>query len=276
MGGFVAGETICRRRAVTMQPPREFIRTAEAAADAARALAMQYFRGGLTVANKDDDSPVTAADRAVEARIKEVILTRHPTHGFFGEEGGEAGADDGEWRWVIDPIDGTKSFVTGNRTFGCLIALLHRGRAVLGVIDHAALDERWLGVAGRATTHNGVACRASDCRDLARATLYATTPDMFAGAAATRFARLSAKARFRAFGGDCYSYGLLASGFVDLICEAQMKPYDFLALSPVVEGAGGVISDWRGERLGADSDGTVLASANRELHAAALATLTPP
>ena len=253
-------------------PPDAFVETAVAAADAARRITVRYFRTGLVVASKDDRSPVTAADRETEQRVKDLILARHPTHSIEGEETG--GTDnDGEWRWVIDPIDGTKSFATGNPTFGTLIALLHRDRPVIGIIDHAALDERWVGITGRGTTHNGAPCATSAADAPADGSIYTTTPDMFAGASLEKFNGLSAAFRFRVFGGDCYCYGLLSSGFTEAVCEARMNPYDFMALIPVVEGAGGVITDWRGERLTSDSNGEVLATANQALHRAALAKL---
>jgi histidinol phosphatase-like enzyme (inositol monophosphatase family) len=167
---------------------------------------------------------------------------------------------------VIDPIDGTKSFISGMPTFGTLIALLDGGTPVLGVVDHPALRERWVGRVGLPTRCNGVVCRTSACTLLADAGLYATTPDMFKGAARTRFEAVSGRARMRRFGGDCYAYALLASGFIDAVIEAGLQPYDFLALVPVIEGAGGVITDWQGRPLGLDSDGQVVAAATRALH----------
>ena len=257
--------------------PESYIDTALAAADAARVVTRRYFRARLDIGEKDDRTPVTIADRETERVIRDMILARHPAHGFLGEEGGASGHDEigsggDEWRWVVDPIDGTKSFATGNPTFGTLIALLRRGRAVLGIIDHAALDERWIGIAGRATTHNGVPCATNSVTRLADATLHATTPDMFTRSALARFDLLSQACRFRVFGGDCYAYGLLSCGFAGLVCEA-LQPHDYLALIPVVEGAGGVISDWQGKRLTLHSNGEVLAAANGALHRAALACL---
>lgn len=253
-------------------PPQQFIETAVAAADAARLVTAGYFRTGVEVSNKHDRSPVTVADREAEQRIMELIVARHPAHSFLGEETGATGSDE-EWRWVIDPIDGTKSFATGNPTFGTLIALLHHGRPVIGIIDHGALDERWVGVKGRDTTHNDASCATSAVERLADGSLYTTTLDMFAGETLAQFNRLSGAFRFRVFGGDCYGYGLLSSGFTEAVCEAQMKPHDYMALVPVIEGAGGVITDWRGGRLTSASDGRVLAAANARLHQAALACL---
>ena len=252
--------------------PDPFVETALAAADAARLVSAEYFRAGVDVANKHDRTPVTVADHETERCIKELILARHPSHSFLGEESGATDNDE-EWRWVIDPIDGTKAFVTGNPTFGTLIALLHRGQPVLGIIDHVALDERWVGVQGRQTTHNGAPCTTSAVAQLADASIYTTTLDMFSGETLAMFNRLSGAFRFRVFGGDCYCYGLLSSGFTEAVCEARMNPHDYMALIPVIEGAGGVITDWHGARLTSTSDGQVLASANVHLHQAALACL---
>lgn len=254
------------------EPIEPMVETAIAAADAARLVTTRYFRAELDIASKRDRSPVTIADFEAERRIKDLILGRHPRHSFLGEETGATDNDE-QWRWVIDPIDGTKSFATGNPSFGTLIALLHRNRPVLGIIDHAALDERWVGVAGRVTTHNGAPCATSRIARLADGSLYATTLDIFTGPALARFNRLSAAFQFRVFGGDCYCYGLLSCGFTEAVCEARMNAHDYMALIPVVEGAGGVITDWRGEPLTLHSDGGVLAAANRRLHRAALAEL---
>lgn len=259
----------------SLQP---FVDTAIDAADAARAITTRHFRAALDISDKSDHSPVTAADFEVERRLKAIILERHPSHAVLGEETGAAGDDNAgdnnnEWHWVIDPIDGTKAFATGNPAFGTLVALLRRGRPLIGVVEHAALSARLLGVDGRVTTCNGAECRASAVAALARASLYATSIDLFAGPALAAFERLSAACRFRVFGGDCHCYTLLARGFTDLVCEARLKPHDFLALIPVVEGAGGVITDWHGRALTLHSDGHVLAAANRALHQAALAEL---
>ena len=253
--------------------PDEFVDTAIAAADAARLVTAGYFRAALDIDSKGDRTPVTIADRETEQRIKNLILDRHPRHSFLGEESGATDNDE-EWRWVIDPIDGTKSFATGNPTFGTLVALLHRGRPVLGIIDHSALDERWVGIEGRGATHNGAPCATSTVECLADSSVYTTTLDVFDDESLARFNRLSAAARFRVFGGDCYCYGLLSCGFTGVVCEAQMRAHDYMALIPVVEGAGGIITDWQGDSLIANANGQVLAAANPALHRAALAELS--
>ncbi len=204
--------------------------------------------------------------------MRDLILGRHPDHGFFGEEGGDQSANK-EWRWIIDPIDGTKSFATGKPTFGTLVALLHGDTPVLGIIDHAMLNERWTGVIGQPTTLNDEICATSEVIILEQATIYSTTMDMFDNQSFEQYSRLSEHCKFRAFGGDCYCYGLVASGYTDMVCEADLKPYDYFALIPVIEGAGGCISDWQGKPLTMDSGNQVIASANRTLHQVAVEQL---
>jgi inositol-phosphate phosphatase / L-galactose 1-phosphate phosphatase / histidinol-phosphatase len=241
-------------------------------ADVAGAAIRPNFRTVLRVDDKPDLSPVTAADRAAERAMRELIERRCPGHGIIGEEFGPVRTD-AEFIWVLDPIDGTKSFISGVPLFGTLIALSRAGRPVLGVIDQPILHERWIGGGGRATTLNDAPIRCRPCVELGAATLFATTPDMFRGSDAAAFRRLSAAAKLTRFGADCYAYGLLAAGFIDLVCEAEMMPYDFCAIVPVVEGAGGIATDWRGEKLGLSSDGRVLVAGDRRVHAAALALL---
>lgn len=251
----------------------ELLAFANELADAARVTTLRYFRQPLSVERKADASPVTIADRTTERQLRELIRARFPDHGLYGEEYG-SDQRTGCYRWIIDPIDGTKSFISGVPTFGTLLALLHDDRPMLGVIDMPALSERWSGALGQTTTFQGDPCRCRDCPDLASATLFTTSPDMFTAADATRFAALSENVGLRRFGGDCYAYGLLAGGFIDLVVEADLKPYDFMAMVPIIEGAGGVITDWQGMPLGLGSDGRVLAAANATLHATARAVLS--
>ena len=250
----------------------EFICFAEELADAARVVALKYFRNLVSIEYKRDGSPVTAADREAEAVIRQMIAERYPAHGVAGEEYGRISSV-GPWSWVIDPIDGTKSFVTGRPTFGCLIALLYEHQPVLGVIDMPALNERWLGVAGKPSTLDGNNCQSSERKHLAEATIFATSIDMFTDSERQQFDRLSAGARFRSFGADCYAYGLLASGHTDIVMESDMSTYDFLALVPVIEGSGGCISDWHGRPLNDHSGRQVLATANPTLHEQCLAMI---
>ncbi|WP_372616795.1 histidinol-phosphatase [Falsiroseomonas sp.] len=244
-----------------MTQPTDFLAVAEEAADVAGAAIRPLFRSALLVEAKGDASPVTEADRAAERAIRALLADRLPRHGVIGEEYGEERTE-AEWVWVLDPIDGTRAFVTGRPLFGTLIGLLHRGTPVLGIIDQPASGERWIGIAGQPTRFRSplggtAGCRA--CPDLADAELSCTSPDMFDPLAAARFAAVKAAARRTSWGGDCYAYGLLALGLLDVVVEATMKPWDWAALVPVVEGAGGRCTDWAGKPLRLDGDGTILA-----------------
>jgi inositol-phosphate phosphatase/L-galactose 1-phosphate phosphatase/histidinol-phosphatase len=241
-------------------------------ADAAGAICRRHFRSRLTVDDKADASPVTIADRDAEAAIRTLLGRHFPDHGIVGEEHG-AERPEADFVWTLDPIDGTGQFITGVPLFGTLIALLYQGVPVLGVIDQPILGERWLGVAGRPTLLNDAPIRTRPCATLAQAALFATTPDMFVDADRTRFEAMRRAVRRTRFGIDCYAYGLLALGCIDLVLDASMKPWDYCALVPVVEGAGGRVSGWLGEPLGLASDGRVLASGSAELHEQALGRL---
>lgn len=246
-------------------------------ADAVGPLLRQYFRTPLLTETKADHSPVTEADRGAEAVMRALIMQRHPDHGIIGEEMGSHRAD-AEWVWVLDPIDGTKAFMAGAPTFGTLIALCHKGVPVVGIIDQPISCERWVGIQGQSTQLRGRPIRAraaSSVSDLGTALLAATAPDMFTTESElTGFAKLQRACRFTRFGLDCYAYGLLAAGQIDLVCEASMKPHDIMALVPVIEGAGGVISDWRGKSFTLNGGSTqVLAAGNKELHRAACTLL---
>jgi len=213
-------------------------------ADLAADLSLKYFRKALDVEHKADSSPVTVAEREVEAAMRGCIEEAYPGPGIFGEEHGKENV--GRARtWVLDPIDGTKSFITGMPTYGTLIAHLDQGVPVVGVIGMPAMDERWLGVAGEPTLFNGFACRTSGCQRLIDANIYATSPDVFDADGLVGFNRVSTQAAMRRFGGDCYSYGLLASGHVDAVLEMALEPYDYMALVPVISGAGGIITAWQ-------------------------------
>jgi inositol-phosphate phosphatase / L-galactose 1-phosphate phosphatase / histidinol-phosphatase len=241
-------------------------------ADAAGEVIRPYFRKPLAVDDKADRTPVTVADRAAEQAMRTLIEDRFPDHGVVGEEFGRA-REEAEFVWTLDPIDGTKSFISGVPLFGTLIALTRAGRPILGVIDQPISRERWVGVAGNPTTLNGAVVHCRSCRDLAAATLFATTPDMFKGSEAAAFARVSSAVKLTRFGADCYAYGLLAAGFIDLVLEASLKPYDFCAMVPIVEGAGGIATDWHGADLDIASEGRILVAGDRRTHRATLALL---
>lgn len=255
--------------------PAEFIALGKRLADATGEILLRYYRQPLDIDDKADKSPVTRADHEAEAALRTLIADAFPGHGIVGEEQGAARAD-ADYVWVLDPVDGTKAFISGVPVFGTLIALTHRGRPILGIIDQPASGERWIGAAGRPTTLNGAAVRVRPRGGLGQSVLWSTSPHMFDADPADRagYDRLLKAVRFVHYGGECYQYAMLASGFIDLVVEADMAVYDYCALVPVVEGAGGVITDWRGRNPGFDSDGRIVAAASPELHAAALAALT--
>ena len=244
---------------------------AEALADVARRIAVRHFRTPVAVDRKSDGTPVTAVDRQIETEMRRMIRSAFPEHAIRGEEFPAEGG--GEFTWLLDPIDGTKSFITGFPLFGSLIALLQGERPVVGVIEAPALAERWVGCEGRATLRNGREARTSECRSLSDAVVYTTTPETFSSEERKHFEALAMRAALRRYGGDCYLYGMLASGSCELVIEVQLKPHDFMAAVPVVEGAGGRISDWRGARLTTASDGRVVAAANETLWTEAVAQL---
>ena len=256
--------------------PQAFVTLAEEMAAAAGEVARRYFRTALDVHDKPDDTPVTLADREAEAAIRAIVARAHPDHGVVGEEHGSdrPGAD---YVWVLDPIDGTRKFIAGNPLFGTLIALLREGRPILGVIDMPMLDERWTGAVGRPTRftdrQGAREARVRPCADLAGAVLSASSPHMFAEEEFIAFERVRRAAKTVLYGGDCFAYGALAGGFLDLVVEADMDPYDFMALVPVVEGAGGVMTDWTGAPLGLETDGRVIAAGDKGVHEAALELL---
>ena len=229
-------------------------------ADAARAAILPHFRSGLASERKADASPVTLADRAAEEAMRALLRAEMPGDGVQGEEFGVSAGTSGR-TWVLDPIDGTTAFLAGRPIFGTLIALVVDGWPVLGVIDQAVLGERWLGVTGRPTTLNGQPVRTRSCSALAEAALATTGPHYFDSHEGEHFMALAAQTDHKrmVMGGDCYNYAMLASGHLDVVCEANLKLHDFAALVPVVEGAGGVMCDWNGDPLHAGSDGHVLA-----------------
>jgi histidinol phosphatase-like enzyme (inositol monophosphatase family) len=242
-------------------------------AELARPIAKRYFRSNLKVIDKPDATPVTLADMEIETRIRDEIARVYPGHGVLGEEH-ESTQLDAEWVWVIDPIDGTKAFTCGKPQFGTLVALCHRGEPVVGVIDQPITQERWLGVKGAGAWFNDapMQTRARATR-LADAIVLTTTPDMFVKTGIVEFARLQHACKGVYYGGDCYNYGLVAAGHVDLVIENRLKVVDFAAVvNPILE-AGGVCCDWRGRPLTLESDGTIVAAANQALADEVLAVL---
>ncbi|WP_218124716.1 inositol monophosphatase family protein [Nitrosospira sp. Nsp18] len=248
---------------------------AQLLADIARPNALRYFRAPLDIMCKADRSPVTAADHEIESALRQVIHQRYPHHAIIGEEYGKVRGSN--YSWILDPIDGTKSFVMGNPLFGTLIGLMHEDETVIGLIDVPAMGEQWAGD-GEFTRFNNrlnvCSATVSGCHLIERARLYATPSPHFACPdernAVDTLSRHVAIAHPTC---DCYAYGLLASGYCDLIVETGLQPYDYLPVVPIVEGAGGWITDWKGRQPGLNSDGRIVAAASKPLLDAAIDSL---
>ncbi|VTU20249.1 histidinol-phosphatase [Variovorax sp. PBL-E5] len=252
--------------------PEDLLGIAHSLADAAAVESLALFRTQLEVITKADESPVTRADRAAETAMRDILGAELPIDGIYGEEHGLERLDAGRI-WVLDPIDGTRSFITGSPLWGTLIGVLEDGRITLGMIDMPVLRERWVGQAGAGAERNGQAVHASGCKTLAEARIVTTSPDIFEAADWQAFDTLSRRCAMRRFGGDCYGYAQLAGGTIDLVVESGLKPYDYMGPAGLIEAAGGVITDWKGQPLGLASDGRVIAAATPELHQQALALL---
>lgn len=244
-------------------------------ADAARAETLSRFRTGIGYDAKADISPVTAADRASEKIMRELIAEARPNDGIFGEEFGVSNPD-AETVWILDPVDGTKAFITGKPIYGTLIGVVRGGKAIAGVMDAPVTSDRWTGGLGRPSLFNGKEISVRTGRTMQDAWLTCTTPQMFKGAHLDRFNALMGAVGYTTFGNECQGYGQLACGWMDLVCEDDLAPYDYAALIPIIEGAGGIITGWDGQPLsfGAVGKHDVLAAATPELHKAAVGILS--
>lgn len=252
--------------------PAEFVQFALSLADAAGEIVRLHFNTAFSVEYKSDASPVTAADHEVEAAMRALIEKTYPNHGIFGEELGRRN-EGASLQWVLDPIDGTRSFIAGYPMFTTLIALVKDNVPVVGVIEQSILRERWVGAAGKQTTLNGKPVNVRNNPALEKAVMATTSTYYFSGEQAKAFEKLRQCCAYTLLEGDAYGYAQLANGRIDLMADARLKPYDFCALVPVIEGAGGVITDWSGAPVTLTSKGDVLAAANHEVHKAALTLL---
>lgn len=214
---------------------------------------------------KPDRSFVTALDARIERRMREMLADRFPSHGIIGEE--EAASDgDSDLVWVLDPIDGTAAFIAGLPVYGTLIALMQEGEPILGIIDHPISGDRWIGVKGSPTTHNGRPCRARRCGALEEAILSASNPDFFEAEERPALDALRDATAWRIWGGACMSYGLLASGRTDAAFDTRLKLWDFAPFRPIIEGAGGVVSDWEGQPLDRRTGKRIMAAGDPARH----------
>jgi histidinol phosphatase-like enzyme (inositol monophosphatase family) len=256
--------------------PADLWRTAHALADAARPATLQHFRSqALDVSSKNafHFDPVTVADRAAEAAIRSTLARLRPQDGMLGEELGAEAGESG-LTWIVDPIDGTRGYLSGSPTWGVLIALADESGPILGVIDQPYIGERFWGGLGEASAdgpRGRTALATRPPRPLAESILYTTFPEIGTDAERAAFERLRDRARLVRYGMDCYAYALLAAGQIDLVIEAGLQVYDIAAPLAVIEAAGGVVTDWQGGP--AHGGGQVIAAANRAIHTEALALL---
>lgn len=246
---------------------------AEALADESRSILQDAVGRMPEIDIKSDLSYVTDTDRKIEEHLREMIERQFPDHGIMGEEFGSRDLD-AEYVWVLDPIDGTAPFIAGIPVFGTLIAVARRGRPWIGVIDHPATADRWVGVSGERAAFNGMPIRTRACASLAPALMTNSNPDFFRPAERAAFEALRTQVRYTQYGGSCYSYGVLASGRTDLAIDGGLDPVDIFAPAAVIEGAGGIATDWLGEAITLGWKGLVLAAGDRSLHKRALSVLS--
>lgn len=249
---------------------KKLIKFANHLADISEPIAKKYFRIPNGEMSKEDDSPVTKADREIEKIIREEIEKNFPDHGIIGEEFGDQNID-AEFVWILDPIDGTSSFIAGRPIFGTLIALTHNKKSVLGIMNQPITGERWMGIDGEGSYLNGKKIHTRNCLEVSEAVMCSSSSFYFQDGDEEILKRLSAATKYQKiggviYGGDCYSYASLAMGCVDVVIDPGLKVYDYAALIPIIEMAGGVVSDWQGNDLNLKSDIKLLASANKELH----------
>lgn len=260
-----------------MSAYREFLDFAQELADSAREITLDYFRRPIAIEGKGDGTPVTIADKTTEQKLRERIAQRYPDHGITGEEQA-AKAGDSDYEWILDPIDGTRSFISGYPLYGTLICLLKNGEPIVSIIDMPALDERFYASADTKTYYRKRQYEQSistrETENLADAMLFSTDYGMFTAAENAQARALRDAVGLVRYNGDCYLYAMLAAGWNDIVLESDLKPYDYLPLKLIVEQAGGTITDWQGNLLTKNSSGQVLAAGSRALHQKALEKLT--
>jgi inositol-phosphate phosphatase/L-galactose 1-phosphate phosphatase/histidinol-phosphatase len=244
------------------------------ACDIAGQVTLNYFRKEIPIDDKQDKSPVTQADREIEQRLRDLIGKTFPNHGIIGEEFGVTN-DKAEFVWIIDPIDGTRAFMTGKPLFGTIIGLMHNGKPTVGAINQAYTKERWFGIADQLATHNNQPIKVASPRKLEASRLYTGSPDMFRGEDFENYLSLCRSAKWPQYGCDCYAYGLLAMGWTDLVVEKRLKIYDVAGVIPIITGAGGFTGDWDLNPVTVDFNGCFVASSTKELAAEAVKLFAP-
>lgn len=243
----------------------ELINFSKHLADESEKLIKNYFRTSLNIESKEDKSPVTLADKEVELKIRDLINKKYPSHGILGEEFDSQNVDS-EFLWVIDPIDGTRSFIAGHKDFGTLIALIHNGKPIIGIINCPMHNERWIGIIDKKTTMNDGVVKTSNTTSVNKS--YFCTSGLYLENEHFKKScdKIIKQTKYYRLGGDCYMYGMIASGLIDIVLEDTLKIHDYMALIPVIEGAGGIVTDKYGQPITINSDGSILATANKALH----------
>ena len=250
----------------------EMMLFAQELADESRAILNSVMGKLPNVEIKSDQSYVTETDKVIETRLREMIEQKYPHHGILGEEHGSRDLD-AEFVWVLDPIDGTAPFVAGIPVYGTLIGLARNGKPWIGVIDHPATRDRWTGVSGEQASFNGEPARTRRGVDLASALMTNSNPDFLSDDERASYNSLRAAVTYTQYGASCYAYGVLASGRTDLAADGGLDTFDMFAVVAVIEGAGGVVTDWAGKSIDLDWKGLVLAAGDAALHEQALAQL---
>ncbi len=245
-----------------LPPHAEFLSFAETLADISREMLLKASKTVPEITIKADASYVTATDKAVEQKLRDLIISQYPDHGIFGEEFENLNTD-AEFVWVIDPIDGTAAFVAGIPVYGTLIALAWQGKPFIGVIDHPLTDDRWTGVNRKLALHNGTPVTTRTCDTLASAYATCSNPDFMSPDQLTRFTAVRKQVAYVQYGGSCFAYGILASGRSDFAIDAGLDAFDIYACAAIIQGAGGSVTDWDGAELSFDMDGTVLAAGDK-------------
>lgn len=251
----------------------ELISLAHALADASGEVLRAHFGTVISIETKADNSPVSIADKEAERVMRELIAERCPDHSIFGEEYGTELSGTDTYTWVLDPIDGTRAFLEGKKEWGTLIALCKNNVPILGVLNQPVTNQRWLGISGRTTTLNGAPITVNPKHALADAEISTTSAAYFTPVQASQFVALAKQCKHTVAGGDCYAYGLLARGLRDIVVDAGLKPYDILALVPIIEGAGGVITTWDNLAVTLGDYANVVAAASASLHTASRSAL---
>jgi inositol-phosphate phosphatase/L-galactose 1-phosphate phosphatase/histidinol-phosphatase len=256
---------------------QEIINFANHLADISGEVIRKYFRQDFAEIKKNNQTPVTLADKEAEQIMRNAIAKQFPDHGIIGEEFGNVNPN-AKYQWVLDPIDGTVSFVMGRPIFGTLIALAFEGKPILGIINQPINNELWCGIIGDKSTLNNKKIQTRNCLNLSESILCSTSPFFFQGKDLEMLNKIASQTKYQSqggiiYGGDCYLFGLLAMGQIDIIIEQGLNNFDFMALVPVVKAAGGVITDWEGKELDINSDGKILACGDFEMHKKILAII---